>query len=120
MALMLWIVDTREAAREIFESGIFALTGGIFTGDPDYALDFAVNYRGAAQKYINTRITGATVGMAFGGLATSASSGDGTGAGTLQALGKYVSHVNVAVKSPSPADTNRWHELFAKDMSLAP
>lgn len=120
MALILWIVDTREEARKIFESGIFALTGGLFTSDPDYALDFAVNYRGAAQKYINMRITGATVGMAFGGLATSASSGDGTGAGTLQALGKYVSHVNVAVKSPSPADTSRWHELFAKDMSLAP
>lgn len=123
MAVILWFADTRDQARKIFETCKFALTGGIFTRDVDYALDFSLNYRGAAQKYINMRITGATVGMAFGGSALSGSSGDGVGASTRQALGKYVSEVNVAVRLPSGLShdgRNMWHAKFAESMPTVP
>lgn len=120
MCVTLWFTDTREEARRIFETCMFGLTGGIQTRDPDYALDFALHYKGAAQKYVNTRITGATVGMAFGGSALSGSSGDGIGASTRQALQKYVSHVNVAVMIPSKLeglDKMIWRNKFAMQMT---
>ncbi len=123
MCVTLWFTDTRDEARRIFETCLFGLTGGIFTRDPEYALDFCLHYRGAAQKYVNTRITGATVGMAFGGSALSGSSGDGVGASTRQALQKYVSHVNVAVFMPKDIeslDKTLWRVKFASEMAIAP
>jgi acyl-CoA reductase-like NAD-dependent aldehyde dehydrogenase len=123
MCVTMWFTDTREEAKRIFETCTFGLTGGIFTRDVDYALEFALHYKGAAQKYVNTRITGATVGMAFGGSALSGSSGDGVGASTKQALQKYVSHVNVAVKRPGGLDhlhSKMWDATFGSQMTIAP